>query len=112
MAELSCTCGPGESVAGTRQEIIEQRLAERLGLTVREVHVLLDLLDRTLDDVLDLPKGSRADSETERRMVAESGRPEFWIKSFLEIWEGFGDEVEREQHEMHGPWGGIFGKQS
>lgn len=113
-SELSCTCRPGESVAGTRREIIEQRLAERFGLTVHEIHVLLDLLDRTNDAVLDIPESEREldFGETERRMAAESGRPESWIKDFVEAWEFEGDALERELFEKHGPWGGLFGKRS
>lgn len=113
MAELNCTCGPGESVAGTRQEIIEQRLAPLFGLTVPEVHVLLDLLGRTLDAVLDIPEDKRdSDDSSERRMAEESGRTEGWIKNFLTAWEFQSNELDRELHEKHGPWGGLFGKKS
>lgn len=114
MAELSCTCGPGETVAGTRQEIIEQRLAKTFGMTVHEVHVLLDLLDRTNDVVLDIPEGERDPDfgETERRMAAESGRSEGWIKGFVGAWEFEGDRLERELHDKHGSWGGLFGKRA
>lgn len=113
-AELSCTCGPGDSVAGTRREVIEQRLAEQFGLAVHEVHALLDLLDRVNDAVLELPD-SELDKDfrtTERRMAAESGRDFEWIKNFVETWESHGDELERELYEKHGPWGGLFGKRA
>lgn len=114
MAELSCTCDPGESVAGTRQEIIEQRLAPLLSLTVPEVHALLDLLDRALDLALDIPDSERdpEGGEAERLMAQESGRTEGWIKNFLSAWESVSDALDRELHEKHGPWGGLFGKQS
>lgn len=114
MAELSCTCGPGRSVAGTRQEIIEQRLASVSNLTVSEVHALLDLLDRTNDAVLDIPDDERdpEGGETERRMAQESGRTEWWIKNFLGAWEFISAALDQELHEKHGPWGGLFGKRS
>lgn len=114
MAELSCTCGPGETVAGTRREIIEQRLASLFGLTVPEVHALLDLLDRTNDVVLDIPDGERDPDygETERRMAQESGRTEGWIKNFLSAWEFTSAALDQELHEKHGPWGGLFGKRT
>jgi len=114
VAELSCTCDPGESVAGTRQEIIEQRLAPLFSLTVPEVHALLDLLDRALDLALDIPDDERnpEGGEAERLMAQESGRTEGWIKNFLSAWESVSDALDRELHEKHGPWGGLFGKQS
>jgi len=114
VADLSCTCGPGTSVAGTRQEIIEQRLAPLFGLTVPEVHALLDLLDRANEATLDIPDDKRDPDggETERQMARESGRTEGWIKNFLAAWEFTGDTLDRELHEKHGPWGGLFGKQS
>jgi hypothetical protein len=98
MAELSCTCGPGETVAGTRQEIIEQRLAPLFGMTIHEIHVVLDLLDRTLDAVLDEFPGGVPDGETVRRMAVESGRTEGWVTNFLDSWEFVSGEVERETH--------------
>lgn len=114
MAELNCTCGPGAPVAGTRQEIIEQRLAPLFGLTVPEVHAMLDLLDRANDAVLDLPDDKRDPDGrgTERRMAQESGRTEGWIRNFLSAWESTADALDRELHEKHGPWGGLFGKRS
>jgi hypothetical protein len=114
MAELSCTCGPGASVAGTRQEIVEQRLASISNLTVSEVHALLDLLDRTNDAVLDIPDGKRdpEGGETERLMAQESGRTEGWIKNFLAAWEFISAALDQELHEKYGPWGGLFGKRT
>lgn len=108
-AELECTCRPGEGAAGTRQEIIEQRLAPLFCLTVPEVHALLDLLDRTLDAVLAIPEDKRDPDfgETNRMMAAASGRTEGWIKNFMDAWEFTSGEVEREEHEKHGPWGGL-----
>ena len=112
MAELSCTCGPGESIAGTRQEIVEQRLAASFGLTVPEIHVLLDLVDRALDLALDIPDSERdpEGGEVERLMAQESGRTEEWIKNFLSAWESAADALDRELFEKNGPWGGLFGK--
>lgn len=100
MAELNCTCRPGEGVAGTRQEIIEQRLAPLFGLTVPEVHVLLDLMDRTLDVVLDIPDEDRSKERDElvQMMAAESGRTVGWVTNFLDSWEFTSDEVSRETH--------------
>src|SRR5690606_22218621 len=87
MAELSCTCGPGETVAGTRQEIIEQRLAPLFGMTIHEIHVVLDLLDRALDAVLDeFPEGV-PDRAAWRRRAAESGGPEGGLPNFRGSWE-------------------------
>lgn len=114
MAELSCTCGPGESVAGTRQEIVEQRLASLFSLTIPEVHALLDLLDRANEAALDMiDEGRDPDyGETERRMAEESGRTEGWIKNFLSAWEFTSAALDQELHEKHGPWGGLFGKRT
>lgn len=114
MAELACTCGPGDSVAGTRREIVEQRLAALFSLTVPEVHVLLDLLDRANEATLDIPDDERDPDygETERQMARESGRTEGWIKNFLSAWEFTSTALDQELHEKHGPWGGLFGKQS
>lgn len=106
-AELKCTCTPDWNIAGTRQEVIEQRLAQTLGMTIHEVHVLLDLLDRTLDKVMDIPDDERDEDhgETARIMAAESGHTEGWIKNFLESWEFTTDEVERESHQSWGELG-------
>lgn len=103
-----CTCRPGESVAGTRQEIIEQHLSSAFGLTIPEVHALLDLLTDTLDTVLDLPVEGRDADETPRRMAEKSGRTVGWIKNFVTAWEFESDSLERE---MHVSWGGPrFGR--
>jgi hypothetical protein len=108
MNGLVCTCRPGESVTGTRQEIIEQQLAPNFGLSIPEVHALLDLMTDTLDIVLDLPEESRGEDETARRMAEQSGRTVGWMKDFLTAWEFEAGELERT---MHVPWNGLrFGR--
>lgn len=104
--ELKCTCPPDWDVGGTKQQVIEERLAATLGLTVHEVHVLLDLMDRTLNKVLDIPDDERDEvcGETARMMAVESGRTEGWIKNFMDSWEFTSVEVD---HETHRPWGGL-----
>lgn len=94
-ADLNCTCPPGWNVSGTWQEAIEQHLAPAFELTIHEVHVLLDLLERTLEKVLDIPDDKRDPDygETARMMAAESGRTEGWIKNFLETWEFLSSEA-------------------
>lgn len=107
--ELSCTCRPGETVEGTGQEIIEQRLAPLFGLTIPEVHALLDLHLSTLDDVLDLPVEERREGEEMIvRMAEKSGRTVGWMGNFLTTWEFLSDEVSRETHV---PWGGFTRKE-
>lgn len=90
--ELNCTCGDDGQASGNRQEVIEKRLAPMHGLTVTEVHGLLDLMVNVLDEMLDL-----ADSEPgeiERRMAQHSGRPVDWIERFITDWETIGDELD------------------
>lgn len=108
MPDLRCTCIPGESVTGTRQEIIEQRLALLFELSVPEVHALLDLMDVTLDAILELPAEERDEGmETARRMAETSGRTVGWVGDFLTTWEFVSDEACRETHV---PWNGALGK--
>ncbi len=90
--ELSCTCGDGGQASDNKQEIIEKRLAPMHGLTVTEVHGLLDLLVDVLDEVLDLDDGEA--DEVERRMAQRSGRPLDWIERFVADWEAIGDELD------------------
>jgi hypothetical protein len=87
MAELECTCGFGESTTGTRQEIIEQRLASLFEITISQVHALLDLLEATVTMVLDLPEIEWNENLTAQRMADASGRTEGWIREFLNAWE-------------------------
>lgn len=105
MAELSCTCRPGESVAGTRQEIIEQRLAAHFEMEIPAVHALLDVHTDTLDAVLDeFPDGS-PEGEVDRRIAAASGREEKWVRDFFEVWE---IESTALDNELPNPWAPLF----
>lgn len=83
---LSCTCGDGGQASGNRQEIIEKRMAPEFGLTVREVHALIDLQITVLDEVLDKPDEFE-EFRTERMIAERSGRPLEWVKDFLARWE-------------------------
>ncbi len=101
MPELNCTCRPGESVAGTKQEIIEQRLAPLFGITADGVHVMLDLLDRSLEASFEEFPDGGPDWDTERRMAAELGCTQEWVRNFLASWEFISNEVDREWCARH-----------
>jgi hypothetical protein len=104
-AELSCTCGPGESIAGTRQEVIEQRLAAHFGMEIPEVHALLDLQTDVLDAVLaEFPENS-PEREPDRRIAAASGRDLAWVTEFFEVWEAESDTLD---HELPSPYRILF----
>lgn len=107
MTELSCTCRPGESVAGTRQEIIEQRLAAHFGMPVPEVHALLDLHVNVLDAVLDEFPGGSPEGESTRRIASACGREVAWVTEFFDLWEFESDALSRE---LPNPWAGLYAR--
>jgi hypothetical protein len=92
VAELDCTCGDGGQSTGNKQEIIEKRMSGSYGLTVQEIHYLLDLMVDVLEVVIDLAEVEPG--ETERRMAKASGRPVEWIEGFLADWEAISDELD------------------
>lgn len=96
MENLHCTCGTGSG--GTVQEEIERRLAARLGIQVGDAHALLDLMDRALDEALDLPESERRrdGGETARRMSVWTGVPIDRIAGFLNTYERVTKEIEAE----------------
>ena len=103
--DLACTCSPGETVAGTRQEIIEQRLAAHYEMEVEAVHALLDLHVNVLDAVIEeFPDGSR-EGEVSRRIASASGRSEKWATDFFDLWEFESDALDRE---LPNPWASLF----
>lgn len=105
-AELACTCRPGETIAGTRQEIIEQRLAAHFGMEIGAVHALLDLHTNVLDAVIEeFPDGS-PEGEVSRRIASASGRTEKWVTDFFDLWEWESDALDRE---LPNPWASLFG---
>jgi hypothetical protein len=104
-AELTCTCGPGETVAGTRQEIIERRLATHFEMEIETVHALLDLHVKVLDAVLDeFPDGS-PEGEVSRRIARASRRSEEWVAGFCDLWEFEAIALDKE---LPNPWGPVF----
>lgn len=105
MAELACTCRPGESVAGTRQEIVEQRLARHFEMEIPEVHALLDLHTDTLDTVLGEFPEHVPEGETDRRIAVASGREMSWVVDFFEVWE---IESTALDNELPNPWAPLF----
>lgn len=90
--ELNCTCGDGGQASDSKQEIIEKRLAPMCGVTVTEIHGLLDLMVDVLDEVIGLSDSGTGD--VERLMTQRSGRPLDWIERFLADWEAIGDELD------------------
>lgn len=105
-SRLKCTCRPGETVAGTRQEIIEQRLAAHFGMEIAEVHALLDLHLEVLDAVLEeFPDGPR-EGEVVRRITNASDRSEKWVTDFFDFWEF---EAMALDQELPNPYEHLFG---
>jgi hypothetical protein len=104
-AELACTCGPGETVAGTRQEIIEQRLAAHFEMEIGAVHALLDLHVRVLDAVLEEFPDGHPEGEVSRRIARASRRSELWVTDFFDLWEF---EVLALDRELPNPWEAVF----
>jgi hypothetical protein len=104
-AELACTCRPGETVAGTRQEIIEQRLANHFGMEIKAVHALLDLHMNVLDAVIDeFPDGS-PEGEVSRRISDASGHSKKWVTDFFDLWEFESSALDRE---LPNPYEALF----
>jgi hypothetical protein len=97
---LSCTCRPGGTVKGTKQETLEQELAPLYEITVEEVHALFDLIDdvlcSSLDEALeDSDEGGDGPGRTARLMAERSGRPVGWIENFLASWEFLNEALDR-----------------
>lgn len=105
MSELECTCGPGETVAGTRQEIIEQRLAASFGMEVAAVHALLDLHMNVLDAVIEEFPDDPPEGEVDRRIARASGRTKEWVADFFELWEFESLAV---GEEFPNPWASLY----
>lgn len=103
--ELACTCRPGETAAGTRQEVIEKRLAAHFEMEIEAVHALMDLHTNVLDAVIEeFPDGS-PEGEVSRRIAAASGRTERWVTDFFELWEFEHDALDRE---LPNPYEALF----
>lgn len=102
---LTCTCRPGETVTGTRQEIIEQRLASNFGMEVEAVHALLDLHLNVLDAVIEEFPDGPPEAEVGRRIARASGRSEKWVTDFFDLWEF--ESVALDQ-ELPNPWESPF----
>lgn len=92
MTDLDCTCGDGGQASDNKQEIIEKRMAPVYGLTITEVHSLLDLMVNVLDEVIGLPDSEPG--EVERLMAERSGRTVEWVEGFLADWEAISDELD------------------
>lgn len=93
--ELACTCGEGGQSTGNRQEIIEKRMAPLFGLTVQEVHVLLDLLTDVLGEIMGNDDREFDSDPTEHMLAARSGRTAEWTGNFLAAWEKITDDLDK-----------------
>lgn len=92
---LTCTCPPGWDVKGTGQEITQRLVADHFGLPVERVHLLLDLMDRALDEVMDRHDESddRPENETATLMARRSGLKLGWVLEFIDVWQIHAEDV-------------------